>query len=71
MFCLCMSEVISSFKSLRARPHVLALLMLFHCVILHSCGQIRACSSYVYFPLVYCIFCHQNDVCRSNGLRSI
>ena len=31
-----MSEVISSFKSLRAGSHVVALLMLFLCVILHT-----------------------------------
>ena len=41
--CLCffMSEVISSFRSLRAGSHVFALLMLFVCVILHtmSSGQ--------------------------------
>ena len=38
MFCLgfCMSEVISSFKSLRAGSQVFALLMLFLCVILHT-----------------------------------
>ena len=37
-FCLCfsMSEVISSFKSLRAGLHVFTLLMLFLCVILHT-----------------------------------
>ena len=34
--CLCMSEVIPSFKNLRARSHVFALLMLFLCVILHN-----------------------------------
>ena len=31
-----MSEVISSFKSLRTGSHVFALLMLFLCVILHT-----------------------------------
>ena len=38
MFCLCFckSEVISSFKSLRAGLQVFALLMLFRCVILHT-----------------------------------
>ena len=38
MFCLCfsMSEVISSFRSLRAGSQVFALLMLFICVILHT-----------------------------------
>ena len=36
MFCFCMSEVISSFRSLRAGSQVFALLMLFLCVILHT-----------------------------------
>ena len=38
MFCLCfcMSEVISSFRSLRAGSRVFALLMLFILVILHT-----------------------------------
>ena len=35
VYFLCMSEVISSFKSLRAGSQVFALLMLFLCVILH------------------------------------
>ena len=34
--CFCMSEVISSFRSLRAASHVFALLMLFLGVILHT-----------------------------------
>ena len=34
--CFCMSEVISSFRSLRTGSQVLALLMLFLCVILHT-----------------------------------
>ena len=34
--CVCMSEVISSFCSLRAGSQVFALLMLFLCVILHT-----------------------------------
>ena len=34
--CFCMSEVISSFRSLRAGSQVFALLMLFLCVILHT-----------------------------------
>ena len=33
--CVCMSEVISSFKSLRAGSKVISLLMFFLCVILH------------------------------------
>ena len=32
----CMSEVISSLKSLRAGSQVFSLLMFFHCVILHT-----------------------------------
>ena len=36
IFCFCMSEVISSFKSWRAGSQVFALLMLFLCVILHT-----------------------------------
>ena len=34
--CFCMSEVISSFKSLRVGSQVFSLLMLFLCVILHT-----------------------------------
>ena len=34
--CFCMSEVIFSFKSLRAGSQVFALLMLFLCVIVHT-----------------------------------
>ena len=36
LFVFCMSDVISSFKSLRAGSLVFALLMLFLCVILHT-----------------------------------
>ena len=36
LFVFCMSEVISSFRSLRARSQVFAFLMLFLCVILHT-----------------------------------
>ena len=34
--CVCMSEVVSSFRSLRARSQVYSLLMLFLCVIWHT-----------------------------------
>ena len=34
--CFCMSEIISSFRSLRARSQVFTLIMLFLCVILHT-----------------------------------
>ena len=42
-FC-CMSDVISSFKSLRAGSQVFALI----------CGRVRACSCYAYCPSVCC-----------------
>ena len=46
--CVCMSEVISSFKSLRAGSQVFALNMSFLCVILHTMWSgkklVRACN---------------------------
>ena len=36
LFVFCMSEVISSFRSLGAGSLMFALFMLFHCVILHN-----------------------------------
>ena len=47
----CMSEVISSFRSLRAGSQVFALLMLFLCVILHTMSSGK---SYASCPLVCC-----------------
>ena len=38
----CMSEVISSFKSLRAGSQVFALLMLFPCMILHTIWSVKS-----------------------------
>ena len=54
MFCLCfcMSEVISSFRSLRAGSQVFALLMLFLWVSLHTMSSARACSCCASCPLV-------------------
>ena len=46
--CFCMSEVISSFSSLKAGSQVFALLMLF-CIL---CLRARACSCYASCPLV-------------------
>ena len=40
--CFCMSEVISSFRSLRARSQVFALLMLFLYVILHTMSSSKS-----------------------------
>ena len=49
--CFCMSEVISSFKSLRAGSEVFALLMLSLCVILHTMWSGKSmqyvCKKYV------------------------
>ena len=51
-----MSEVLSSFKSLRAGSQVFALLMLSLCVNLHT----------IYLALRYVlIVCHQYDVCKN------
>ena len=44
-----MSEVISSFRSLRTGPQVFALLMLFLCVILHTMSSVKSL-------LLLCIF---------------
>ena len=61
----CMSEVISSFRSLRATSQVFALLMLFICVILHTMSSDKSlqllCISFWYGVLV----CHQYDVCEN------
>ena len=50
----CMSEVISSFRSLRVVSQVFALLMLFLCVILHTMSRVRACNCYASCVLVCC-----------------
>ena len=52
-----MSEVISSFRSLRAGSQVFALFILFLCVILHT----MSARSLWYVVLV----CHQYDVCEN------
>ena len=60
----CMSEVISSFRSLRAGSQVFALLMLFLCVILHTIGQEPAIA--MHLALWYAVLvCHQYDVCEN------
>ena len=50
-----MSEVISSFVSLRAGSQVCALLMLFLCVILHTMWSGKS---------LQLLCCHHNDVCE-------
>ena len=54
--CFCMSEVISSYNSLRAGSHVFALLMLSLCVFCIICGRIRVCSCSASCPLVCCVY---------------
>ena len=53
--CICMSEVIASFKSLRAGSQVFALLMLFLCVILHTMWSGR--SMQLLYILFYGMLC--------------
>ena len=48
--CFCMSEVISSFKSLRAGAQVFALLMLFLCVILHTIWSGKSLQLLCFLP---------------------
>ena len=60
-----MSEVISSFRSLRAGSQVFALLMLFLCVILHTMSSGK--SLQLLCILWYVVFvCHQYDVCEKS-----
>ena len=48
----CMSEVISSFRSLRTESQVFAFLMLFLCVILHTMSSGKSLQLLCIFPLV-------------------
>ena len=48
--CFCMSEVISSFRSLRAGSQVFALHMLFICVILHTMSSGKSLQLLCIFP---------------------
>ena len=52
MFCLrfCMSEVISSFRSLRVGSQVFALIMLFLCLILHTMSSGKNLQLLCIFP---------------------
>ena len=61
----CMSEVISSFKSLRAGSQVFALLMLFLCVMLHTMWSGKSLQLLCLLPFWYVVLvCHQYDVCK-------
>ena len=50
LFVFCMSEVISSFRSLRTGSQVFALLMLFLCVILHTMSSGKSLQLLCFFP---------------------
>ena len=50
MFCLCMSKVISSFRSLRTGSQVFAFLMLFLCVILYTMSSCKSLQLLCIFP---------------------
>ena len=54
--CFCMSEVISSFRSLRAGSRVFALLMLFLCVILHTMSSGKSLQLLCILPFgMFCL----------------
>ena len=50
LFMFCMSEVISSFRSLRTGSQVFALLILFLCVILHTVSSGNSLQFLCMFP---------------------
>ena len=50
MLCFCMSEVISSFRSLRTGSQVFTLLILFLCVILHTMSSGKSLPLLCIFP---------------------
>ena len=50
LFVFCMSEVISSFRSLGTGSHVFALLMLFLCVIIHTMSSGKSLQLVCFFP---------------------
>ena len=66
MFCLCfcMSEVISSFRSLRAGSQVFSLLMSFICAY-YVFGQEPAVAMHLALWYVVLV-CHQYDVCENS-----
>ena len=62
-----MSEVISSFKSLIAVAQVLAIRMLFICVILHTMWSGQELAVAMHLALWYIVLvCHQYEVCKKN-----
>ena len=64
----CLSDVITSFKSLRAGSQVFALRMLFFCVNLHTMWSGKSLQLLCNLPLYVVLVCHQYDVCKKNML---
>ena len=61
-----MSEVISSFRSLRAGSPVFVLLMLFLCVVLHTMSSGKSVQLICILPFgMLCLSSHQYDVCEN------
>ena len=59
-----MSEVVSSFRSLRAESHLFALLILFICDFAYYVVALEPAIA-VHLALLYVVLvCHQYDVCR-------
>ena len=54
MLCFCMSEVISSFRRLRAGSQVFARLMLFLCMLLHNMYSGKSLQLLYIFSFVCC-----------------
>ena len=62
LFVFCMSEVITSFKSLRTGLQVFSLLMLFLWVILHTMWSGKSLQLECWYVV---LVCHQYDVCKN------
>ena len=66
-----MSDVISSFRNLRAGSQVFALLMLFLCATLHTMSSDKSVQLICILPLWYLMLvCHQYDV-SENSVGSV
>ena len=61
--CFCMSEVTSSFKSLRAGSHVFAILMLSRCVLLHTMWSGKSLQLLCILPFGMLCLCVFRELC--------
>ena len=66
ILCFCMSEVISSFRSLTAGSQVFALLMLFLCVILHTMSSGKSLQLLCILPFGMLCVSAISDVCEKS-----